>query len=29
MVANPTTGDNIDSQELKKRRAGVWEMLES
>jgi hypothetical protein len=28
-VANPVAGDNIDSQELKRRRAGVWEMLGS
>jgi hypothetical protein len=29
VVANPLTGDNTDTQELKKRRLGVWEMLKA
>jgi hypothetical protein len=29
VVANPLTGDNTDTQKLKKRRPSAWEMLES
>jgi Dockerin type I domain len=29
MVANPIIGNNTDAQELKKRRPGIWEMLEN